>query len=59
MDISSVSTSQISQSGASQEQLVNKVHKEVMEIAEQSVNELIQSVPDPTSQVGQNVDVKV
>jgi hypothetical protein len=36
-----------------------KLHNKALEIQEQTANQLIQSVPDPDSNVGQNVDVTV
>lgn len=34
------------------------VQKKALEIQEQSANALIESIPDPDSSVGQNVDVR-
>ncbi len=60
MDISGVSTSIASTSGAPQgESVAIAVQKKVMDIQEQNATAMIKAIPDPDSSLGHNVDVKV
>jgi len=57
MEISGIATTTATQATQNSQTGV-AVHKKALEIQEQTATQLIESLPDPTSRVGQNIDVK-
>lgn len=58
MEISGVSTPAAAPLAAQNKDPAVEMHKVVRELAEQQTAELLASVPDPDSSLGQNIDVK-
>jgi hypothetical protein len=58
MEISGVSTPAAAPLAAQNKDPAVEMQKAVRELAEKQTNELISSIPDPDSSLGQNIDVK-
>lgn len=59
MEISGISTSQPQPSAPVAEQVALEVEKKAQDIAESSSQEMVESIPDSSSSLGQHVDVTV
>lgn len=59
MEISGVSTQAAPALAAQNKDPAAEMQKMELQLAAQQTNELIQSVPDPDSSLGQNIDVTV
>ena len=59
MEISGVSIAASQTANGTQEAVSNAMLKKALDIQQQSAAQLIESVPDPDSSLGHNVDVKV
>lgn len=57
--VSHAATQAASAASGTQDAVENKMLRKALDIQEQSAAQLIQSVPDPDSSVGHNVDVTV
>ncbi|NOZ54913.1 MAG: putative motility protein [Gammaproteobacteria bacterium] len=58
MDVSGIATSTVSQAGQNSQTGI-AVHNKALEIQEQNATQLIESLPDPSSSLGQHIDIKV
>jgi hypothetical protein len=62
MDIAGVSTGiaqAVSSTSNTPDPVGNKMLRKALDIQEQTASQLIESVPDPDSNVGQNIDITV
>lgn len=61
MDVSGISATAAASSSkqANATSVATKVFKKSLELEQQKANDLISSLPDPNSPVGQNINIKV